>query len=266
LIPKADPRPRQGGDGAGVRVGCNTQLNRLNYRELDYLTDLVTSRPLYGWQVQLMVPMGRAADAEELWLQPYDLLEIMPRIARARQRCDEAGVALWPGNNVGYFGPFEALLRGGRMPQGHSTGCGGGVFTMGIEADGGIKGCSAMATEGFVGGNVRDTPIRGIWETAPELKFTREFDRGTLWGLCADCYYATVCKSGCVWTASTLLGRAGNNPYCHHRALELLAVGKRERLHHVEVAPGERRDTALFEARIEDAPQAWVQGLPEQRV
>ena len=53
-----------------------------------------------------MVPMGRATEADDLWLQPYDILEVMPRIAAARQRADERGVKLWPGNNVGYFGPY----------------------------------------------------------------------------------------------------------------------------------------------------------------
>lgn len=248
----------------GVSVGCNTQVNRKNFRELDGIVELAAARGVYGWQVQLMVPMGRAAEAEDLWLQPFDILEVMPRIARARRRADELGVKLWPGNNVGYFGPYEHLLRADRTRHGFSSGCGGGIRTMGIEANGDVKGCSAMASKGFVGGNVRDERIREIWDHSPELQFTRGFVLDDLWGYCRSCYYAETCKGGCIWTSSTLLGKTGNNPYCHHRALELLREGQRERLTLVARAPGEVRDTARFELLLEAAPPDWSAGLPAQ--
>jgi radical SAM protein with 4Fe4S-binding SPASM domain len=245
----------------GVPIGCNTQVNRKNYRELEDIVELAGARGAYGWQVQLMVPMGRAAEAEDLWLEPHDILEVMPRIAAARARADELGVKLWPGNNVGYFGPYEHLLRADRSRTGFSSGCGGGIRTMGIEANGDIKGCSAMASQGFVGGNVRDKSLRVIWDDSPELQMTRHFALDDLWGFCRSCYYAETCKGGCIWTSSTLLGKRGNNPYCHHRALELLREGKRERLTLVERAPGVIRDTARFDLVLEDAPAEWRASL-----
>jgi len=249
---------------AGVKIGCNTQVNRRNFRELPSLVEALAAWPLYGWQVQLMVPMGRAADAESLWLQPYDMLELMPTLGRTRRRADELGIVLWPGDNVGYFGTFEHLLRHDRSRSGHSGGCGGGILAIGIEAHGDVKGCSAMGSEGFSGGNVRRASLQSIWDEAPELKFSREFRLDDLWGFCRTCYYAEVCKGGCPWTAATLTGRRGNNPYCHHRALELLAIGKRERLVQTERAEGKIRDTAQFELILEDAPEDWVAGLPDQ--
>jgi hypothetical protein len=45
--------------------------------------------------------MGRAADAPEVLIQPEDLLELFPMLARLKSRCDEAGVLLWAGNNIG---------------------------------------------------------------------------------------------------------------------------------------------------------------------
>lgn len=247
---------------AGVPVGCNTQLNRKNYRELDDILDILAAHHAYGWQVQLMVPMGRAAEADDLWLQPYDMLEIMPRVAKARMGADARGIKLWPGNNVGYFGPHEHLLRGDRSRTGYSSGCGGGVRTLGIEANGDIKGCSAMGSEGFVGGNVRTQSIQDIWDRAPELRFARGFVIDDLWGFCRGCYYGEHCKGGCIWTSSTILGKPGNNPYCHHRALTMLEEGKRERLSLVRRAPGRIRDTARFELSVEDAPRDWAAALP----
>src|SRR5678810_631028 len=70
------------------------------------------------------------------------------RAAARRQR-------LWPGNDIGYFGPYETLLRGG-MPRGHMSSCGAGRLTLGIEADGAIKGCPSLPSRDYVGGNVRD--------------------------------------------------------------------------------------------------------------
>lgn len=248
----------------GVSIGCNTQLNRRNFRELPALAEALFAWPLYGWQVQLMVPMGRAADAENLWLQPHDMLELMPMVAEARRLSDEHGLRLWPGDNVGYFGSFEYMLRHDRSRTGHCGGCGGGILAIGIEAHGDIKGCSAMASDGFSGGNVRERKIQEIWDDAPELRFMREFTVDDLWGFCRSCYYAEICKGGCPWTAATVMGRRGNNPYCHHRAMEWLSQGKRERLVQVEAARGDVRDCAQFEIVIEDAPEAWVASLPRQ--
>lgn len=247
---------------AGVPVGCNTQVNRKNFRELPDVLELISVFGPYGWQVQLMVPMGRAADHEDLWLQPYDMLELMPAVAEARHRCDDMGVKLWPGDNVGYFGPYEHTIRFERTRSGHSGGCGGGIIALGIEAHGDVKGCSAMGSEGFVAGNVRTSRIEDLWRNAPELCITRSFKVDDLWGFCRTCYYAEVCKGGCVWTASTVLGRRGNNPYCHHRAIELLSQGKRERLVQVRRAAGLIRDTALFELEVEEAPSDWASSLP----
>jgi len=56
--------------------------------------------------------MGRAADEPEVLLQPFDLLELFPLLARLKPRMTELGVRLWPGNNIGYFGPYESMLRG----------------------------------------------------------------------------------------------------------------------------------------------------------
>lgn len=247
---------------AGLLVGVNTQLNRANFRELPAIAEMLSKHKLYGWQVQLMVPMGRASEAGELWLQPYDMLELIPLVAQVRQQCDAFGLRLWPGDNVGYFGPYESVLRERRTPSGHCGGCGGGMITLGIESHGDVKGCSAMSSDGFVAGNVRTSKIAELWENARELRFMRDFQIDNLWGYCRDCYYAEVCRSGCLWTAATILGKWGNNPYCHHRALEMLARGKREILKQVSPAAGLVRDRASFVLEEEEAPKDWIAGLP----
>jgi radical SAM protein with 4Fe4S-binding SPASM domain len=236
---------------ADVLVSANTQINTLSMRELPDVLELIIENGVHSWQIQLTVAMGRAADRPEWILQPYDLLELFPMLDRLATRCKEADVLLWPGNNVGYFGPYESTLRG-TLPRGHHVGCGAGVWGIGIEANGTIKGCPSMATETWGSGNVRDARLVDIWERAAPMRFNRGRGVESLWGYCQTCYYAEVCKAGCTWTSEALLGKPGNNPMCHHRALEMQRVGKRERLVQIERAPGVPFDQGKFELIAED--------------
>jgi radical SAM protein with 4Fe4S-binding SPASM domain len=195
--------------------------------------------------------MGRAADDPDLLLQPEDLLELFPLLAKLKARCDAAGVALWPGNNIGYFGPYESILRAG-MQRGHMASCGAGCTTLGIEANGAIKGCPSLQTVPWTGGNIRDASLQDIWERSASLRYMRDRTVDDLWGYCRTCYYADVCRAGCTWTGFSLFGKPGNNPLCHHRVLEMRKQGKRERLLQIEAPPGAPFDHGKFEIVVEE--------------
>ena len=244
---------------AGVLIAANTQINRLSMPELPRVLDRLAEARIRSWQIQLTVAMGRAVDEPDVLLQPYDLLALFPMLGDLARRAEAAAIDLVPGNNIGYFGPYESLLRG-RTRQGHSCGCGAGRLTMGIEADGTIKGCPSLSTREWAGGNVRDASLRDIWERALPLRYTRDRTTRDLWGLCAECYYADECRAGCTWTGDVLFGRPGNNPYCHHRALELQRRGLRERIVPREAAPGEPFDHGLFELLLEPSEVTTVNG------
>jgi radical SAM protein with 4Fe4S-binding SPASM domain len=237
----------------GVRSSCNTQVNRLTVPVLDDVLDRIAAAGVTSWQIQLTGPIGRAADEPDVLLQPYDLLGVIPRLAALKQRAETMGVRVFPGNNVGYFGPYESILRG-QYFRGHGGSCGAGKVTLGIEANGAIKGCPSLPTGPYTGGNIRDARLKDIWERAEALRFTRERTVEALWGFCRTCYYAEECLSGCTWTSHTTLGKPGNNPFCHHRALEHERTGKRERLVRAESAPGEPFDFGRFEIIVEDIP------------
>ncbi len=238
---------------ADVLISVNTQINTVSLPDLPQVLETIIEHGVHSWQIQLTVAMGRAADRPEWILQPYDLLELFPLLGQLAARCKEADVLLWPGNNVGYFGPYETTLRG-TLPRGHHVGCGAGVWGIGIEADGTIKGCPSMATETWGSGNVRDARLVDIWERSAPMRYNRgRTAASSLWGYCASCYYADVCKGGCTWTSEALLGKPGNNPMCHHRALEMQRIGKRERLVQISRAPGLPFDQSKFGLVVEDA-------------
>ena len=121
-----------------------------------------------------------------------------------------------------------------------------GVSQIGLESDGSLKGCPSLGGAENVAGNVRDHTLRELWERSRQLTYIRERTKADLWGYCAECYYADKCRAGCTATGEPLLGRAGNNPFCHHRAQQVDAAGQRERIELVARAPGRPFDHGLY--------------------
>jgi radical SAM protein with 4Fe4S-binding SPASM domain len=243
---------------AGVHIAANTNLNRLNRGDLEGLYEHLKTCGVRAWQVQITAPLGRAADRPAMLLQPWDLLDLLPRIAILKKRAfEEAGILLMPGNNLGYFGPEEGALRS-PQPAGndHWQGCQAGKLVAGIESNGAFKGCPSLQSA-YIGGNLREQPLAQIWNTSAPLAFARHRTVEDLWGFCRTCPFAATCMGGCSFTAHALFGRPGNNPYCHFRARAQAAEGVRERLVLKQRAPGQPFDNGLFEIVVEplDAPE-----------
>jgi radical SAM protein with 4Fe4S-binding SPASM domain len=250
----------------GIKTTVNTQLWASSVGDLSGLLHLIAELGVITWQLQITVAMGNAADHPNLLLQPYQILDIMPLLAELYDEALALGVRMVIGNNIGYFGPFEAKLRSIEEVAEHWDGCSAGQNILGIEADGKIKGCPSLATEDFTGGNIRDMSLHEIWWTTRELGFVRHRTTNDLWGFCKTCYYADVCRGGCTWTAHSLFGRPGNNPYCHYRALTLQKEGLRERIRQVRRAAGVPLDNGLFELVVEDTKGNCIRiERPEER-
>jgi radical SAM protein with 4Fe4S-binding SPASM domain len=235
---------------SGIDLSVNTQMNRLTMPELPAVADLLADIGARSWMVILTAAMGRAADRPSLLLQPYHLLYLFPLLADIkRERLDPNGIAFFPGNNVGYFGPLAETLRYGGSDGHIWDGCGAGVASLGIEADGRIKGCPSLPTAAYTRGNVRDRPLG---EIAAELRREKAEAPVELWGFCRTCPFAARCKGGCTWTSHVLFGRPGNNPFCHSRALAMAEQGLVETIEPVTAAPGEPFDHGHY--RIVEAP------------
>lgn len=246
----------------GLITTSNSQLNRLNRPFLRETAALLENAGVRVWRTQLTAPMGRAADTPDWILQPWMILDVMETLAEIqtdaidRARADgaplERAFNVSIGNNMGYYGPHEQLLR--NRPQGadrYWTGCAAGKWVMGIESDGTIKGCPSLPTTPYVGGNVRDQSLREIWEADNQVAFTRTRRDKELWGFCKGCYYADVCQAGCSFTAHSTLGKRGNYPFCWHRANEHRKNGQREMLVHAVDAPGTPYDFGAFTLDVE---------------
>lgn len=245
---------------AGISITCNSQINRLSAPDLPLIYQDIVEAGCRAWQLAMTVPMGRAADRPEILLQPSELLDVFPMLNELAGWGQRDGLLFYPGNNVGYYGPYERRLRGLRGGGAIWQGCQAGMNTLGIEADGAIKGCPSLPTSVYVGGNIRHKPLREILASA-ELTFNTH--QGTpegaahLWGFCSSCDYAELCRGGCTWTAHVFFGKRGNNPYCHHRALAHQKNGLRERLVLETPASGKPFDHGKFRILTEAFNDSW---------
>ena len=124
-----------------IPVAANTQINRVNLHEIPAVFDLLATKKIHGWQFQLTTAMGRAGDEKAMLLEPWQVLDVIPMLAEVKKKADAATprVRFFPGNNIGYYGPYEAILRAS-FPGKHRGTCGAGRSTLGIEADGSNQG------------------------------------------------------------------------------------------------------------------------------
>lgn len=252
----------------GITTMSNTQVNRLTADRLAETSEALRDRGVRAWRGQLTVPMGNAADWPELILEPWrvvpviDSLAAIQKAAIANPRPHELPhpkrtFDVQVGNNLGYYGPHEELLRS--HPGGTSSfwgGCGAGIATMSIESDGTLKACPSLPTEPYRAGNVMDLAIETAWAENPVMRFARDRDGSDLWGFCKGCYYAEACQAGCNFTTHSTFGKRGNNPFCYHRVTTLGRQGLREKLVHVEAAGGLPYDFGRFEIAVEPIPES----------
>jgi radical SAM protein with 4Fe4S-binding SPASM domain len=244
---------------AGLLSGTNTQINRESARDIPELYEHIRDAGASAWQLQLTVPMGNAADNTHLLLQPHELGDLYKMLARVvRRALDEKKVRPTPGNNIGYYGPYEKLFRDpdGGDDYGVWMGCQAGLYALGIEADGAIKGCPSLPTGPYTGGNIREHKLLDILETKElNINMGGGTAEGTahMWGFCKSCQYAELCRGGCSWTSHVFFDRRGNNVYCHHRALQFEKAGVREWVRPKRPAPGTPFDNGEMEIWTESA-------------
>ncbi|MBN1772703.1 MAG: radical SAM protein [Deltaproteobacteria bacterium] len=195
---------------AGFEVGAITTVSKWNLGELPGLRDLLLGRNV-TWQLQTATPQGGRFD-RTLALTPREYYRVGRFISECRRRhtVDELPVA--GAHGVGYCS--SVLGPVGELPDWH--GCAGGLATLGITSDGGVKPCLSQPDDRLVG-NIRTRPLAEIWADDSLFRRTRRFRLDMLRGFCRDCEHARTCRAGCPNVAIAASGSDGDNPFCFHR-------------------------------------------------
>jgi MoaA/NifB/PqqE/SkfB family radical SAM enzyme len=211
----------------GVPVGVMTTIHTLNAAHLGEVREVARDAGASLWRLQLGKPMGSLADHRDWVIPPAQLLEILPRLAAWRK---EGGIHVAVGDSIGYFGPFDRVLRGWgwRGRQESWRGCQAGMQAIGIQSDGGVKGCLSLQAgagaeahdvDRFVEASLRTARLADLWFRPGIFGYNRDFTVDQLGGFCATCRHASACRGGARCVTSAAGGSLWDDPWCVHRQL-----------------------------------------------
>ena len=218
-------------NAVGLPVGAITTIWNENFRDLEAMHDLLAGR-VYVWQLQLGAKMGNLEDHAHQQVEPEDLLTIVPEVARIIRK---GKVRIHVADNLGYYGPYEEVLRTRRTtPVSCWVGCYAGCRHLGIEADGGVKGCLSIQSTRATEGNLQQASLRDIWWRPGAFSYNRQFQLDDLSGFCRTCEHASICRGGCLSMRTCEGGR--DNPFCYHRVATLAERRASRRARYVPMA------------------------------
>jgi len=238
-------------DGAAVDLpmGVITTITKDNLHDLEAMHDLLVGK-VYAWQLQAGARMGNLASHDEKQIEPKDLLEVVPTLAHLIEK-DEMRIHV--ADNIGYYGPYEKTLRTRRTsPVPCWVGCYAGCQHIGIEADGGVKGCLSLQSTAATEGNVQGDSLHDIWWKRDAFAYNRSFSPSDLSGFCRTCEHVAICRGGCLSMRSCEGGR--DNPFCYHRVATLASRKKeRSRRHYVPMVVAPAALMAAFGLGCDDS-------------
>ncbi|MBE9507245.1 MAG: radical SAM protein [Chloroflexi bacterium] len=193
---------------AGLCVAVITTLTRRNLYELPAIARLLTGRDI-RWQIQAAGAGGERLDRTDL-LTPLEFYFAALFIARMRTTYPWPVLPVIGAHDFGYCSTRLPSLS---MPGQAWAGCGAGRNTLGIQSDGGVKGCLSLPGT-FVAGNLRECRLAELWEGDTFASYRRPATRH---GFCAECRHGDECEGGCTELSVTYSGRRGDNPMCFYR-------------------------------------------------
>ncbi len=210
---------------AGLPVTVMTTVNTLNLPHLEEIHEQCRKLGASRWRLQLGKPMGNLDDHEDWVIKPRDLLYLLPRLHRLAVESD---LPIGIGDSIGFFGPYDEPLRSvsWKGTAQRWGGCQAGLKAIGIEANGGIKGCLSLQAfagkdDPFVEGNIRERPLEEIWRDPHAFAYNRCSSAKDLEGFCGSCRKRAICRGGAKCVASAVTGDVLEDPYCYYREAEL---------------------------------------------
>jgi radical SAM protein with 4Fe4S-binding SPASM domain len=191
---------------ADVPTTIITTINKMNFKELPIMREWVKNKGI-TWQLQITIPIGRFQ--KELMISKDEFYAAALFIAAIKKTYRLSELPIIGAHSFGYFSkvlPTYAILP-------HWDGCQAGITSVGIQSDGGVKGCLSLPEE-YVQGNIKEKSLEEIWNAPEFCSYMRNFNREELNGCCRNCKYGKKCKGGCLSVSIALTGRKHGDPYC----------------------------------------------------
>jgi radical SAM protein with 4Fe4S-binding SPASM domain len=196
---------------AGVPASIITTLTRHNVYDLPALASLLLGRGVQ-WQVQVATCNGARMDRSDQ-LTPLEFYWVGAWLSLARRKYDWPLLPVAGAHDLGH----HSTRLGSVLPPGCTwAGCTAGLDTLGIQSNGGVKGCLSLPDE-FLEGTVRKRPLADLWHDPDAFALNRRFVVDKLQGFCAHCPHGATCRGGCSDLAQAASGVPHDNPYCFFR-------------------------------------------------
>ena len=192
----------------GYSIAAITTLSDLNFDCLDEMYDLFLDKDVKIWQLQIVSPMGNARNNREVLLS----CEKVPQITRfIKEKNAENKMKLVAGDNIGYFDENENYIRG---DEGCFSGCKAGMYVVGLDSIGRVRGCESLQADEFIEGSLRQNTLEEIWNRDGAFSYNRDFSKDKLAGKCSSCDKAYLCKGGCRQLSNFTSGNKYESLYC----------------------------------------------------
>jgi len=183
-----------------------TTVNKKNFNELPELRSWLLNKGI-AWQLQMAVPIGRFQ--KELMISKEEFYATALFIGATRRNFSIKEIPIVGAHCFGYYS--KILPNYAIMPN--WKGCQAGITAIGIQSDGGVKGCLSLPEE-FVQGNVKENSLAEIWNNQEFCSYSRNFNVENLNGACKECKYGKKCKGGCLAASVSITGDKFSDPYC----------------------------------------------------
>lgn len=204
---------------ADIPVSVITTLHHENAAKLEDMFVLLSTQPIFAWQIQACSPMGNARESGMNW--DVDFGQV---IAFVRDHLAEAPWIMGIADNIGYFTPEEGVLRGRVHPPARFAGCRAGLSSIGIDSTGNVRGCESMYDECFNEGNLREKSLAQIWNDPDAFAYNRKYTPQLLTGACRTCADSSLCAGGC----------RSYNHFSHGKLYESMRCAKSHPSNHTE--------------------------------
>jgi radical SAM protein with 4Fe4S-binding SPASM domain len=200
-----------------ITAGAVTTITKENIGLLPQIKEELIRMGSSSWQVQLGLPMGNLAGRKEWLLGPEQVDDILDFCYKTNS---EGRITLYPADCLGYYSHKELLARQMAFnTPGYQLwdGCNAGVRGFGFLHNGDVLGCTSIRDREYIEGNIRDRPLKEIWEDRTAFQWWREMTKEKLSGHCQTCKYGSKCLGGCPNTRLTMNGNIyGENQYCSY--------------------------------------------------